>query len=118
MAARRRHGRFLGAALMVGPLLLCGTLAGVIWAGPARADQAAFLNDLHNAGIHAVDGSDDALLQMGADLCQQLSWGASPQQLELLALQRSDADQGSGGINGRQAADVVIFALRDLCPNA
>lgn len=55
---------------------------------------------------------------MGADLCQQLSWGASPQQLELLALQRSDADQGSGGINGRQAADVVIFALRDLCPNA
>lgn len=44
--------------------------------------------------------------------------GASPQQLEGLALQRSDADQGTGGINGRQAADVVIFALRDLCPNA
>lgn len=114
MAARGLYCRFVGAALTTGPLLI----SAIIGAGPARADQAAFLNDLHNAGIHAVDGGDEALLQMGADLCQQLSWGASPQQLEVLALQRSDADQGSGGINGRQAADVVIFALRDLCPNA
>jgi uncharacterized protein DUF732 len=114
MAARRIYGRFMGAALASGPLLL----AGVVWATPARADQASFLNDLHNAGIHAVNGGDDALLQMGGDLCYQLSWGASPQQLEGLAIQRSDADQGTGGINGRQAADVVIFALRDLCPKA
>lgn len=114
MAVRRPHGRLMGTALAAGPLLV----TGVIWAAPARADQTAFLNDLHNAGIHAVNGGDDALLQMGADLCQQLSWGASPQQLEQLAIQRSDADQGRGGINGRQAADVVIFALRDLCPNA
>ena len=114
MAAQRPYGRFMGTALVGGPLLA----AGIAWASPARADQTAFLNDLHNAGIHAVNGGDDALLQMGADLCQQLSWGASPQQLEGLAIQRSDADQGTGGINGRQAADVVIFALRDLCPNA
>lgn len=114
MAARRLYGRFMGAALAGGPLLL----AGVVYASPARADQASFLNDLHNAGIHAVNGGDDALLQMGGDLCYQLSWGASPQQLEGLAIQRSDADQGTGGINGRQAADVVIFALRDLCPKA
>lgn len=114
MAARRLYGRFMGAALTGGTLLL----AGVMCAGPASADAASFLNDLHGAGIHAVNGGDDALLQMGADLCQQLSWGASPQQLEGLALQRSDADQGTGGINGRQAADVVIFALRDLCPSA
>lgn len=112
--ARTLYGRFMGATLASGPLLL----AGILGAGPARADQAAFLNDLHSAGIHAVNGGDPELLQMGADLCQQLSWGASPQQLEGLALQRSDADQGAGGINGRQAADVVIFALRDLCPNA
>ncbi len=114
MRARRPSGRFMGAALAAGSLLA----AGIAWAGPARADATAFLNDLHNAGIHAVNGGDEALLQMGADLCQQLSWGASPQQLEGLAIQRSDADQGTGGINGRQAADVVIFALRDLCPNA
>ncbi|GAA4538683.1 DUF732 domain-containing protein [Mycobacterium paraffinicum] len=114
MAAQRPYGRFMGAALAGGPLLA----AGIGWASPARADGAAFINDLHNAGIHAVNGGDEALLQMGADLCQQLSWGASPQQLEGLAIQRSDADQGTGGINGRQAADVVIFALRDLCPNA
>ncbi|ORB33354.1 DUF732 domain-containing protein [Mycobacterium paraseoulense] len=114
MAAQRPYGRFMGAALAGGPLLA----AGIVWASPARADATAFLNDLHNAGIHAVNGGDEALLQMGTDLCQQLSWGASPQQLEGLAIQRSDADQGTGGINGRQAADVVIFAMRDLCPNA
>jgi len=109
-----RTPRFMGAALASGPLLL----AGFVCASPARADQASFLNDMHSAGIHAINGGDDALLQMGADLCQQMSWGASPQQLEGLALQRSDADQGTGGINGRQAADVVVFAVRDLCPNA
>ena len=114
MAARRPYGRFMGTALAAGPLLV----AGVVWATPARADATAFLNDLHNAGIHAINGGDEALLQMGLDICQQLSWGASPQQLEGLALQRSDADQGTGGINGRQAADVVIFAMRDLCPRA
>ncbi len=114
MAVVRPYGRLMGTALAGAPLLV----AGVIWAGPARADPAAFLNDLHNAGIHAVNGGDPELLQMGADLCQQLSWGASPQQLEGLALQQSDADQGTGGVNGRQAADVVIFAMRDLCPNA
>lgn len=114
MAGRRLYGRFKSTALVGTPVLL----AGVVCAGPARADQNSFLNDLHNAGIHSVNGGDQALLQMGADLCQQLSWGASPTQLENLAVQRSDADQGNGGINGRQAADVVIFALRDLCPNA
>lgn len=114
MAAQRPWGRFMGATLVGGPLLA----AGIGWASPAGADQTSFLNDLHNAGIHAVNGGDEALLQMGADLCQQLSWGASPQQLENLAIQRSDADQGTGGINGRQAADVVIFAMRDLCPSS
>lgn len=117
MAARRLIGRVTGAALTAAPLVLAAMLTATVTAGPARADQAAFLNDLHNAGIHAVNGGDDALLQMGADLCQQLSWGISPA-AGGLALQRSDADQGTGGINGRQAADVVIFALRDLCPNA
>ncbi len=78
MAAQRRYGRFMGAVLVGGPLLV----AGVFWASPAQADQTAFLNDLHNAGIHAINGGDPALLQMGAGICQQLSWGASPQQLE------------------------------------
>lgn len=114
MVARTLYGRMTGAALVAGPLLI----GGIGWAGPARADQTSFLNDLHNANIHAVNGGDEALLQMGADICQQLSWGASPAQLEALAVQRSDADQGNGGINGRQAADVVIFAQRDLCPNS
>ena len=113
MAAKRPYGRFM-AALAVGPLLL----AGVVWASPAQADQASYVNDLHNEGIHPINGGDESLLPMGQRLCQQLFWGASPQQLEGLALQESDADQGTGGINGRQAADVVIYTLRDLCPSA
>lgn len=117
MAARRLVDRVTGAALTAGPLMLAGMLTATVTAGPARADQAAFLNDLHNAGIHAVNGGDDALLQMGADLCQQLSWGHLPAAGGARAA-APDADQGTGGINGRQAADVVIFALRDLCPNA
>ena len=112
--ARRLYGRFMGAALAGGPLLF----AGVVWATPARADETSFINDMHNAGIHPVNGGDDALLQMGADLCQQLSWGASPQQLEGLALQRSDNNQGAGGLTPKQADDVVNDALTDLCPGA
>jgi len=114
MAAQRLYGRFMGTALVGGPLLV----AGLVWASPAQADATTFLNDLHNAGIHAVTGGDAALLQTGVGLCQQLSWGAPPGQLEALALQRSDSRQGAGGITPQQADDIVDYAVRDLCPNA
>ena len=114
MAAQRLDGRFMGTALVGGTLLV----AGVAWASPAQADQTAFLNDLHKAGIHAVTGGDAALLQVGLNLCQQLSWGAPPVQLEALALQRSDSALGAGGLTAQQADDLVNYALRDLCPNA
>lgn len=54
---------------------------------------------------------------MGADICQQLSWGAPPNQLQQLAVQRSDSRQGAGGITPQQADDIVGYAARDLCPN-
>ncbi len=114
MAAKRLYGQFMGTALVGGPLLV----AGVIWATPAQADATAFLKDLHNAGIHAVAGGDTALLQMGANVCQQLSWGAPPEQLAALALQRSDNSQGAGGITPQQADEIVDYAARDLCPSA
>ncbi|BBY03939.1 DUF732 domain-containing protein [Mycobacterium seoulense] len=104
-------GRSIGLALAVGPLL-----AGVFWASPAAADATGFISDMHKDGIHAVSGGDAALLQAGLDLCQQLSWGAPPSQLEGLALQRSDGRQGGSGLTPRQADDVVNYALRDLCP--
>ena len=83
----------IGSALLGGPLL-----AGVIWAVPAQADAAGFLNDMHRNGVHAVTGGDAALLQAGLNVCQQLSWGAPESQLEGLALQRSDDRQGAGGL--------------------
>jgi len=111
--ARRFRGPFIGLALVGGPIV-----AGVVWAGPATADAAGFVSDMHKDGIHAVSGGDAALLQAGLDLCQQLSWGAPPSQLEGLALQRSDGRQGGSGLTPEQADDVVEAAVRDLCPPA
>lgn len=114
MTQRRPYGRFIKTALVSVPMLV----AGVALAGPAQADATTFVNDLHKDGIHAVSGGDEALVQMGLNVCQQLSWGAPPTQIEGLALQRSDSRQGAGGITPQQADDVVIDAVRDLCPDA
>lgn len=112
MATQHFCRRSISAMLVGGAVL-----AAVTWATPARADAATFLKDLHNARIYAVTGGDPALLQMGADICQQLSWGAPPNQLQQLAVQRSDSRQGAGGITPQQADDIVGYAARDLCPN-
>ena len=113
MAARWRYGRFMGLAMISSPLLV----AGAVWASPAQADAASYLNDLHKVRIHDVDGGDPALLQVGQKLCVQVEYGASPDELKALALQRSDADLGAGGLTPQQADDVVNYAITDLCPN-
>ena len=113
MATQRRKGRFMGLAVVGGPLLV----AGVAWASPAQADAASYLADLHSAGIHDVDGGDQALLQVGQKLCTQVSYGVSPGQLKTLALQRSDARLGASGLTSDQANEVVNYAVADLCPN-
>ena len=112
MSAHRLTTGFIGSALLGGPLL-----ASLVWAGPAQADAAVFLNDMHRDGVDAVTGGDSALLQAGLNVCQQLSWGAPESQLEGLALQRSDDRQGAGGLSPQQANDIVGYAERDLCPN-
>jgi Protein of unknown function (DUF732) len=114
MAAQRLSGRFIGAALVGGPLLI----AGVVCAGPAHADEASYLNHLHNIGIQDMDGGDATLLQTGWKICNQISWGAPPQELQSLALQRSAQDQGPRGLSPRQADALVDYALVDLCPRA
>lgn len=114
MSAHHFPGRLAGAAALGGPLLA----ATIGWATPAHADTTSFLSDMHRDGIHAISGGDEALLQAGLNICQQLSWGAPPAQLEGLALQRSDDRQGSGGLTPQQADDIVGYAQRDLCPDA
>lgn len=109
MAAR--YG--LGFALIGSQILI----AGAVWAGPARADADSFLAHLHAAGIHDVDGGDAALLEVGQKICNQLWYGASPEELEALALQRSDTRLGGQGLNTAQADALVGFAQADLCPN-
>lgn len=110
----RRSARFAGLAAVSGPLLV----AAVAWAAPAQADAASYLNHLHNAGIHDVDGGDPALLQVGEKLCNQITYGASPAELITMAQQRSDATLGANGLTADQAHELIGYAIADLCPNA
>ncbi|MGO8768584.1 MAG: DUF732 domain-containing protein [Mycobacterium sp.] len=114
MTAAKRYGPRIGTALLGGALLA----AAVVVASPAQADDTSFLTDLHNAGIHDTGGGDSALLVTGWKLCAQLSYGATPQQLADLALQRSDSDLGAKGLTPQQAADLISYAESDLCPSA
>ena len=114
MAAKRHCGRFVGLALISGPILA----VGLFCAGPAQADAASFLSDVHSAGIGDFGGGDPALLLTGQRLCQQLSYGAPAGQLQALALQRSDADLGPNGLSPQEADLLVNYAQADLCPSA
>ena len=47
MAVQRRYGRCMGLAVISGPLVV----AGIVGAGPAKADAASYLSHLHNVRI-------------------------------------------------------------------
>ncbi len=112
MTAQTRKGQSMRLAAVGGPLLI----AGIAWAGLAQADATSYLRDLHNAGIHDVDGGDPALLQVGQKLCTQVSYGVSPATLKTMALQRSDSTLGADGLTEAQANELVNYAIADLCP--
>jgi hypothetical protein len=113
MATQRRYRRFVGKALVGGPLLV----AGVVCASPAHADQTSYLNDLHHDGIHAVQGGDAGLVRVGLELCDEVWYGRSPRQLATGLLQNSDTTLGAKGLTPKQASDVVNYAVADLCPS-
>lgn len=114
MAAQKLYRRFMSTALIGGSFLV----GGIVWATWAHADETSYLNDLHNAGIHAETGGDAALLQTGWKICQQIGYGTPLTELRNLALQRSDGTEGSNGLTTQQANDLVDYALFDLCPRA
>ncbi len=114
MAARTRRGKSVSAVFVGGPLVALG----VGWASPAWADEAAYLNDLRNDGIRAQPGGDQVLLQLGRNMCDELSRGTPADQLEDVVLQQSDTEQGSHGLSRKQANDIVSYAMVDLCPDA
>src|ERR1700758_4924847 len=113
-AAHTRYRRFMGLALISGPLLV----AGVVWASPAQADAGSYLNGMHQVGIQDFDGGDAALLQVGHELCGEI-WAAGepPGELAAMALKRSDTVRGADGITSTQADELVYYAKADLCPN-
>jgi len=112
MAAKRHYRRLMALQLTSGTLLA----AGVIWAGPAYADVASYLNDLHSEGIRDVDGGDATLVQVGQEICQQVWAGVDIGSLKQTVLQTSDTRLGRGGLNPSQASDFVNSAVNDLCP--
>jgi len=105
MAAQSLSGRFIRVALIGGPLLI----AGVVCASPAHADDASYLTHLHNIGL---DYGDAAMLRDGRVICQQVSWGAPPSEMQSLTLTQNH------GLSPRQADAIVDYALVDLCPRA
>jgi hypothetical protein len=113
MATQRRYRRFVGTALVGGPLLV----AGVVWASPAHADQTSYLNDLHKDGIHAVEGGDAELVNVGMNLCNEVWYGHSRRRIAATMLQGSDTTLGTKGLTPKQATDLVNYAVADLCPN-
>jgi hypothetical protein len=113
MTAQRRCRRFMGLALTSGPLLV----AGVVWASPAQADAASYLNDMHNVGIQDFDGGDAAMLHAGQVFCGEIWDGDPPAELAAMALQSSDTVRGADGLTPQQADLFVYYAKADLCPN-
>lgn len=111
--AQRRYRRFMGLVLTSGPLLV----AGVVWASPAQADAASYLNDMHNAGIHDFGSGDAVLLQEGKKICADTWYGYPPDELAAAALKRSDTIRGAHGLTPREANEFVYYAKADLCPN-
>jgi hypothetical protein len=103
----------MGLALTSGPLLV----AGIIWASPAQADPASYLNNMHNAGIEDFDGGDAALLQVGRNLCFAIWDGDAPADLAAMALQRSHTVRGVDGLSPEQADELVYYTKADLCPH-
>jgi cell division septum initiation protein DivIVA len=112
MAQRKRCGRFAGMALAGGPLAVAGFLS----VAPAQADANSYLNDAHSAGIQDAQGGDEGLLAAGQRICQQLWAGANAADLKAKALERSDAAEGSKGLDPQQASALVDIAFADLCP--
>ncbi len=113
MATQRHYRRFVGTALVGGPLLV----AGVVWASPAHADQTSYLNDLHNDGIQSVEGGDAQLMNAGVELCNEVWYGLDPSQLAAGLLLNSDTRLGTKGLTPKQASDLVSYAVADLCPS-
>jgi hypothetical protein len=103
----------MGLVLTSGPLLV----AGVVWASPAQADAASYVNDMHHAGIQDFDGGDAAMLHAGQVFCGKIWDGDPPAELAAMALQSSDTVRGAHGLTPQQADLFVYYAKADLCPH-
>lgn len=111
MAKNRMHTRLLGAVLGTVGL----AMAGLALAGTAVADDAGYLNTLHNAGINTHRG-DAELMEWGWEYCALLAEGITPDKAIAQAMFNSAA-KPPYDLTFDQAHDVQTSAVSDLCPD-
>ena len=109
MRRRRYRSAVAGVGIAVGLTLACG-IGGI---GAAHADNPAYLNALHDAGINTPRG-DYELKEWGWEVCELRKRGKSPRQwVEQAVFQ--DALHPPYGLTIDQANFIVDTAVRDLC---
>lgn len=113
MALRIRGICVTGMTPIFGTLLAAGVVAAI----PAKADTTRYLNDVENAGISSETG-DSGILRTGYQICDLISSGLSPKEVEAQIVYNSDSNEGSNGVDPQEANQLVNFAVADLCPSA
>ena len=86
--------------------------AGVLFAGPAHADETSFVNAVHSAGQFNSNG-DSGIVAAGLEVCQEIENGYSVRQAIALLYRVSTT---SFSVNDSKV--FVVTALADLCPEA
>lgn len=83
-------------------------------AGVANADPQddAYLAALRGVGLHWTPGTEAGLIQEAHDVCYDLTWAWSPQQIA----NDLEARLGAQGVTGPEAATMVNAAHRIYCP--
>jgi hypothetical protein len=97
----------LAVFTMAGAALLSS--AGVANASP---QDDAYLAALRGVGLTWTPGTEVGLIQEAHDVCSNLTWAWTPQQIA----NDLEARLGAQGVTGREAATMVNAAHRIYCP--
>ncbi|OBK35437.1 hypothetical protein A5658_08555 [Mycobacterium sp. 1245111.1] len=78
----------------------------------ASAQDDAYLAALRGVGLHWTPGTEAGLIKEANDVCYNLTWGWTPQQIA----NDLEARLGAQGVTGKEAATMVNAAHRIYCP--
>jgi hypothetical protein len=104
---RHRSATRLAILATAGAALLSS--AGVAKASP---QDDAYLAALRGVGLHWTPDTQPGLIKEAHDVCYNLTWGWTPQQIA----NDLEARLGAQGVTGVEAATMVNAAHRIYCP--